>query len=287
MSVISIKPPLPGFCYRPSLPGNYPGILFLHGSEGGHGTFYEGENDPSGENSIVVSIARRMASLGFVTYALSYFDARKLEGFSEYPPDELVEVDLAQYTGRALEWLRETTAPNKVGIWGGSRGAEQALLLATYLKTPPDAVVAAAPADMVFAAFTKEMALAFANGSELTMSDKSAWLFDGEPLGWGQDIEVEKYPGSLYFDFGSRDDIWGPGIDPSRLADRLDSVQLGCERIQVSSDSPFESLLKEIRSKSVQRMSVEFLDEGHFIRNKPTHEFREKLTQWFFATHLK
>ncbi|MFE9745383.1 acyl-CoA thioester hydrolase/BAAT C-terminal domain-containing protein [Saccharothrix saharensis] len=94
---------LMGVLYEPDDDGTHPGVLVLGGSEGGlH------EDD-----------AALMARHGFAALALAYFGAPGL-------PDDLVEIPL-EYAGTALEWLGGRAG--KLGVVGGSRGGELALLI--------------------------------------------------------------------------------------------------------------------------------------------------------------
>ena len=71
--------------------------------------------------------ALRLAAHGIATLALAYFGM-------EHLPQELTRIPL-EYFGRAIRWLasREELRPGAVGIAGGSRGGELALLIAaTY-----------------------------------------------------------------------------------------------------------------------------------------------------------
>jgi len=94
------------FC-QPEGPGPHPGLLLLGGSEGGL-------HEPD---------AALLAARGYATLALAYFRA---PGVS---PD-LVDVPL-EYFGTALDWLaaRPGVRADRLGVMGGSRGGELALLL--------------------------------------------------------------------------------------------------------------------------------------------------------------
>lgn len=100
---------LVGFLYAPARGGPFPGVLILGGSEGG---LYE-------------ALARAMAANGFAALTLAYF---------KYPnlPDELVEIPL-EYFDRAIAWLqaRPEVRTGGVGLYGGSKGGELALLVAS------------------------------------------------------------------------------------------------------------------------------------------------------------
>ncbi|WP_053721984.1 acyl-CoA thioester hydrolase/BAAT C-terminal domain-containing protein [Saccharothrix sp. NRRL B-16348] len=93
---------LVGVLFEPEGEGVHPGVLVLGGSEGG---LHELD-------------AALLAGHGFAALALAYFGA---PGVAE----DLVEVPL-EYVGTALEWLGARAG--KLGVVGGSRGGELALL---------------------------------------------------------------------------------------------------------------------------------------------------------------
>jgi dienelactone hydrolase len=101
-------------------------LLVLGGSEGGKATS--------------MALAEALHREGHATLALAYFGADGL-------PDQLKEIPLA-YFERALEWLSRQPGvdPARIGVIGGSKGAEAALLLASR-DLRVRAVVAFAPTD--------------------------------------------------------------------------------------------------------------------------------------------
>lgn len=98
---------LVGRFYEPSGNGPHPGVLALHGST----------------PHILDGEAGLLASHGYATLALQYFGA---EGLSP----TLSEIPLG-YFEMAMQWLtaHETVANDGIGLLGGSRGGELALLL--------------------------------------------------------------------------------------------------------------------------------------------------------------
>jgi len=113
-----------GDLFLPGEAGPHPGVLVLHGSGG----------QPSR------GIAALLASRGFAAFAVQYF------GDPDPLTDGLAEVPL-EYFDDAAGWLRErdAVADGPLGLYGTSKGAEAALLVATR-ATWPGAVVAVAPA---------------------------------------------------------------------------------------------------------------------------------------------
>jgi len=100
---------LTGFLYYPAEGGPFPGVIILGGSNGG---LYEW-------------LAQAFASNGFATLTLAYF---------QYPnlPPELVEIPL-EYFERGAAWMKAQpkVKPGRLGLVGGSKGGELALLLAS------------------------------------------------------------------------------------------------------------------------------------------------------------
>jgi dienelactone hydrolase len=124
---------LVGVFVAPAGPGPHPGLILFGGSEGGLET---------GQ-----LLAEYYASLGYACLGLAYFGAPGL-------PAELAHVPL-EYFQTALVWLaqRPEVDPNRIGVIGGSRGGELALLLgATYPQIR--AVVALVPSGVVWPATT-------------------------------------------------------------------------------------------------------------------------------------
>jgi dienelactone hydrolase len=116
-----------GFLYHPSEGGPFPAVLILAGSDGG---VYEW-------------LAQAFASNGFAALTLPYFNYRDL-------PPELVEIPL-EYFHRAVVWLKKQPAvrADRIGVAGGSKGGELALLLASHYDDF-QAVVAWSPAAHVW-----------------------------------------------------------------------------------------------------------------------------------------
>jgi dienelactone hydrolase len=137
---------LVGHLYEPPGPGRHPAVLVLSGSEGG-------TDDVE---------AALLASHGYTALALAYFGVNGL-------PRELVNIPL-EYFGSALDWLaaQDSVDATRLGIVGGSKGAELALLLATRFRQLK-AVVARAPSCVVWEGIGGK-------------SRSSSWSYGGKPL---------------------------------------------------------------------------------------------------------
>jgi pimeloyl-ACP methyl ester carboxylesterase len=214
-------------CY-PSDGHRHPGVMVLGGSDGGYG-------EPD--------IALLLASHGFTTLALAYFGADRL-------PSTLQNIPV-EYFGRAVQWMhaRPEIDPNFVDVFGVSRGAEAALLVAaTYSDVK--AVVARSPSHVLWEGVT---ARHFPGGPAWTYGGKPlpyvpnrvpawfaaryAWdtlardpvrqtplfLYDLEVFGDTRRVEipVENIRGPLLLLSGKDDQIWPSSLMATRLMERL------------------------------------------------------------------
>jgi dienelactone hydrolase len=120
---------LVGYYVAPPGTGPFPALITFGGSEGGLGT---------GQ-----LLAEYYASLGYACLGLAYFGAPGL-------PSGIQKIPL-EYFGTALTWLkaRSEVDASRIGVMGGSRGGELALLLgATYPELK--AVVATSGSGLVW-----------------------------------------------------------------------------------------------------------------------------------------
>jgi dienelactone hydrolase len=214
-------------CY-PGDGRRHPGVMLLGGSDGGYG-----EPDT----------ALLLASHGFTTMALAYFGAEGL-------PSTLQNIPI-EYFGRAVQWMRARPEidPNFVGVFGVSRGAEAALLVAaTYSDVK--AVVARSPSHVLWEGVT---ARHFPGGPAWTYGGKPlpyvpnripwwfaaryAWdtlardplrqtplfLYDLEVFGDTSRVEipVENIHGPVLLLSGKDDQIWPSSLMATRLMERL------------------------------------------------------------------
>jgi dienelactone hydrolase len=150
--VLLEKDGLAGFLYYPAEGGPFPGVIILGGSNGG---LYEW-------------LARAFAGNGFAALTLAYF---------QYPnlPEELVEIPL-EYFERATAWMKAQpeVKAGRLGLAGGSKGGELALLLATRIHDF-QAVVAWTPAAHVWEGLTMRY-------FSPDYKPVSSWSLGGRPL---------------------------------------------------------------------------------------------------------
>ncbi|HYI47054.1 MAG TPA: acyl-CoA thioester hydrolase/BAAT C-terminal domain-containing protein [Allosphingosinicella sp.] len=134
---------------RPEGAGPFPALLILGGSEGG--------------TRGVRAMAAPFAAQGYAVLALSYFRADGL-------PPALDQILLETFD-RGLAWLaaQPSVDRNRIGIFGISKGAEAALLVASR-RAGIRAVVAGSPSHVVWQGLSQDFAR------------RSSWSAGGAPL---------------------------------------------------------------------------------------------------------
>jgi dienelactone hydrolase len=212
-----------------------PVIIVLHGAEGGAGA------------------SRRfgpvLASLGYAVVGLPYYSPDWGQGPKEIPelPGSFIDIRIEQLEAvRAWLHTQPEADADRIGLFGGSKGAEFALIAASkfdWIK----AVVAYAPSDLVWEGWGLEMLEA--------EGTRSSFSFRGQPLpfmpykgfvdallaGPGADllrvhedgraahpdleaaarIRVEDYRGALMLVAGDKDRLWASG----RMARNIEATR--------------------------------------------------------------
>lgn len=201
-----------GFLYSPASEGPHPGVIILGGSNGG---LYEW-------------LAQAFASHGFATLTLAYFGYRDL-------PLELMEIPL-EYVHKAAIWMKsqEIVQKDLLGLVGGSKGAEMALLLGTVYDDFK-AIVAWVPSGFVWQGISYDITniksswtlggrgIPFLTG-EFTIEDLARWekgeydsMLDyhfkalekaGETVKTQAAIPVEKIEAPILLVSGTDDQTW-------------------------------------------------------------------------------
>ncbi len=137
----------------PTTGGRHPAIIILGGSEGG--------------TASVRGVARQFANEGYAVLALSYFGAPGLPATAEDIPLE--------YFDRAIAWLarQPQVDPERVGVFGISKGGEAALLIGS--RSPQlHAVAAGVPSSMVWQGISASAGAA----------PTSTWSLEGAPVAY-------------------------------------------------------------------------------------------------------
>jgi len=179
-----------GAFYLPEGSGKHPALLILGGSEGGLGA----------ASGVGVSFTKQ----GYAVLALAYFQEEGLPATLENIPLE--------YFDKAVDWLKLQPAvdANSIGVVGGSRGSEAALLLAA--RNPSiKAVMAFAPSGVVW------QGLNFAN----PMNMGPAWTVDGKALPFVTPDGMKYRPGVAM----------RPMFDAALAIDKRTDVNIPVERI--------------------------------------------------------
>lgn len=193
-------PELPGsrlFVRPDAIPA--PGILMLHGSEGGSAPYIDDD-------------ARPLAEAGFAVVTFCWFGCTGR-------PNRIYHIPLED-TLAGLAWLRASPAVGgrPVGLYGVSRGAEQAVLLSSLAPSEMATVGVHAPSDTIVASYdpaTMDGIYEYDQASGQYIY-AAAWTWQGMPLygektGFSQPgprIRVENYTGELYLSHGVADMLW-------------------------------------------------------------------------------
>lgn len=157
--------------YPPQSEGKHAAILLLGGSEGGL--------SPG-----VGRMAKALQAKGFAVLQVAYFAA---PGF----PTKLERVPLETFD-RALAWLKAQPEvdPERIGVVGGSKGAEAALIVAT--RHPElKAVVAAMPSSVAWQGIDWNIVAMI-----LTPPDGS-WTLGGKPIPYLPYAQPKEYGGPV------------------------------------------------------------------------------------------
>jgi len=202
--------------YAASGPGKHPAILLLGGSEGGLGAG-------------AVRQAKALQAHGFSVLQLAYFGAPGT-------PETLVDVPLETFR-RGIAWLQAQPGVDaaRIGLIGGSKGAEAALVVAAR-EPAIKAVVVGMPSSVMWP------------GISYTAGMKASWSANGQPLpflpyAFGSDyrniygaydnglkaldqhkdavIPVETINGPVMLVCGKADTLWPSCPMAEQVADRL------------------------------------------------------------------
>jgi dienelactone hydrolase len=161
-----------------------PAVVVIGGSQGGEDTL----------------TAAALAMAGYPALALGYFKEPGL-------PQCLCAIPL-EYFARAVHWLRAqpVAGGRRVVLIGGSRGAEAALLVASYEPHLFDAVVADSPSASIGGAFG---------------GTGAAWTFHGKPLTTGAAIPVANIRVPVLLGDGGQDSVWLSAAAASTIVQEL------------------------------------------------------------------
>lgn len=199
-----------GTTYGPPGEGPFPAVMILHGSEGAWSGW-------SHRNAVI------LAAHGFLAFPLGYSS-----GGNAWNAGSIVDYSLERSV-EALAALRAFSyTGSRIGLYGVSRGAEHALLLASLMAKEemeglPDAIAAHSPPDAVCGAFDSRSHRDSGDpGWQAWDASKRAWSWKGSQEGLlpTTPIEVERYPGPLFLSHGTQDRMWSVEMT-RRLEQRL------------------------------------------------------------------
>lgn len=194
----------------------HPGVVVLHGSDGGTWPYWMLE-------------AQALAYEGYSALAYCYASCPSGDDRDLYLPRvEIHRVELKR-TYDALEWLANSAfvGGKKVAIYGYSRGAEHALLLASLMAdgkfdVQPTAVAVHAPSDVIWAGWNWQWGNDLCRKHDGTWNKScgvapppqgqgiQGWLWNGadKPVAPAKRIEIEKFNGSVFIVHGEQDRVW-------------------------------------------------------------------------------
>ncbi|KZL20163.1 S9 family peptidase [Pseudovibrio sp. Ad37] len=202
-----------GTTYGPPTDGPFPAVLVLHGSEGSY----------SGWSHRTAAV---LAASGFLAYPHGYS-----VGGNAWNAGSIENVDLAR-TAEAIHALREFEAcDGRVALYGVSRGAEHALLVASLMaqkkiKGIPEAVACLSAPDVVCGAFdAKAYRDSGDPGWQAWDYARRAWCWDGDSdsLLPTTQIPIEAYAEPLFLAAGLKDTTWSPEMTKRLEARRNES----------------------------------------------------------------
>jgi pimeloyl-ACP methyl ester carboxylesterase len=200
-----------------------PAIVFLHGSEGG-------------DEGSAAEFAKEISDQGFVVLSFCWFGCQGT-------PAKIHDVSLDR-TIAAAEWLASTreVKGKKLGLFGWSRGGEQAVLLGSLVKSTKlvSAVAAHAPSDTIVCAFdpsSQDGGIDETDPATGASTFASAWTWKGsklygeraEPFGSGPRIAVEAYAGPMWISHGTADEVWEVQRSERIVASRKENAALVTE----------------------------------------------------------
>jgi acetyl esterase/lipase len=195
--------------YVPKTMEKRPGIVLLHGSEGGWSGW-------------IHVTALKLAHAGFVAMPWPYSF-----GGNWAHAGDIHDISLDR-TEAALAWLKNSAETSgRIGLYGHSRGAEHALLLVSLMaqdNSPslPAAVAVHSPSDVVVGAFvanewTPERLAQSPTGdtaehetAPVDGASRFAWTWRGISDRAKPDsaIEIEQFAGPVFISHGEDDEIW-------------------------------------------------------------------------------
>ncbi len=270
LPIIQHETPFPySFIFKPNDNKPHPGIVILHGSEGG-------------VMRAIIPHAMVLAASGFSVMTLCWHDCKRSPYTDAQIPIENVDLEK---TVAAMKWLKESDyvgKNQKLGLYGFSRGAEHALIIGSLqeqIDVPIDAIAVHAPADVIIGSFswswidnrcwvcTPEDKACHDDlknwnpscgkiyGDHQSIDDLRVWRWQGKYLPLDERIQIEKFTNPIMITCGDKDTVW-----PSDMTRRIE-----------------ESLKRAGRNPEVHM----FPDQDHIFTIKAEQE-RKQIADEFF-----
>ncbi|MGF1722336.1 hypothetical protein L4D20_20120 [Vibrio kyushuensis] len=214
---------------------NQPAVVIWGGSDGGNF---------AAKYPFVMSSVIELVDSGYAVMGLSYFDYNSHSNI----PDSLTNVPL-EYFDKAFDWLERQPEVKKGGIaiYGTSRGAELALILATHVDKI-NVVIAGAPSSFVWGSFDQTQTPEQWMNMVKTDPCRPAWTKGGKPITnichkqmlnvdpWYSVIDspdnvkdslipVENSSAAILITSGSKDEVWPSTRMGWQILERLKSEQ--------------------------------------------------------------
>lgn len=288
---ISIKNVEHGVLVTPQcMPNPVPGIVFLHGSEGGWGDYW---SSPSytpkvGLEGNSILLAKTLAKSCFAVLHAPYFHSGEYKHLKRKIPEELVNVPL-ESTFEALDWLKSQTYISKVGLLGASRGGERAFLVNSYLRVEdqPSAMVAISPSLLSFTGIDKSHVKDLKKGLEPNWDDAiTSWTLNKTAIPTWKKIDIELIENPVLYIYFKRDPAWGKDVQVQTIKPFIENIN---KKVN-------ESLVSEIGFpdipiiKQIDWTGIAYNFEGHCLPNKEKYpDYSSKQLNViidFFKLHL-
>ena len=194
------------------------------------------------KNPAVMASVRELVKYGYAVLSITYFDPT---GRSKELPRELKRIPL-EYFEQTFAWVQKQPdlKKNTLALYGTSRGAELALLLASRYDIV-DVVIAGVPSSYVWGSYS--MFWVRKDWSAILQTDpcQAAWTWQGKDIAnichnyqlnynpWHKIIEntnqvknyaipVEKSTASVLLTSGIHDDVWPSAQMSERIISRLE-----------------------------------------------------------------
>ena len=184
--------------YRPAKGGPFPTVLLLHGSEGSlSGWSYKQ--------------ALFLAAHGYFAVPLPYSS-----GSTSWDAGAIRNVELSDTINALMTIRKSPVSTSKICLYGVSRGAEHALLLASLMAEDAmsgqaDCIIVHAPANVTYCAFDSRCVRDENDpGWKAWDYEDNAWLWNGDSKRTkpGTKIKIEHYKNPLFITHGKNDKVW-------------------------------------------------------------------------------